>query len=109
MKTESSAVSRASEPQSVDRDTKPNCYQCKYRGAADFSAHSSCKHPKIGAEGILTPMFMMQGTRSPLEKRMNISYNRHGFNNGWFSWPINFDPVWLESCDGFEQKDSSPN
>ena len=26
----------------------------------------------------------------------------HGRNKGWFLWPLNFDPVWLVSCDGFE-------
>jgi len=23
----------------------------------------------------------------------------------WFIWPVNFDPVWLENCDGFEPKE----
>jgi hypothetical protein len=22
--------------------------------------------------------------------------------NGWFTWPFNFDPRWLDSCSGFE-------
>jgi hypothetical protein len=30
----------------------------------------------------------------------------HGICNGWFIWPINFDPVWLENCDGFESKEA---
>ena len=27
----------------------------------------------------------------------------HGVRNGWFEWPVNFDPIWLESCTGFEK------
>lgn len=27
-----------------------------------------------------------------------------GVRKGWFVWPVNFDPVWLENCDGFEAK-----
>jgi hypothetical protein len=28
--------------------------------------------------------------------------------NGWFCWPFNFDPVWLEACDGFKAKVQQP-
>lgn len=28
----------------------------------------------------------------------------NGIKNGWFFWPLNFDPVWLENCDGFTAK-----
>ena len=41
---------------------------------------------------------------TPAMKRLNISGNAHGIKSGWFYWPINFDPVWLESCNGFEAK-----
>ena len=30
--------------------------------------------------------------------------NTHGVRSGWFIWPINFDPVWLEECTLFETK-----
>ncbi len=32
---------------------------------------------------------------------LHIRANDHGIRNGWFVWPVNFDPVWLEHCDGF--------
>jgi hypothetical protein len=35
---------------------------------------------------------------------MGVKGNPHGFTNGWFNWPFNFDPIWLESCNGFKQK-----
>jgi hypothetical protein len=25
---------------------------------------------------------------------------------GWFVWPLNFDPVWLENCDGFSDNEA---
>jgi len=32
---------------------------------------------------------------------LNIRAAEQGIRRGWFIWPVNFDPVWLESCDGF--------
>ena len=58
------------------------CYECKYRGHIPGDAHSSCK-------------------RNPLP---NVKGAEHGIKKGWFNFPFNFDPVWLESCDGYEKK-----
>jgi hypothetical protein len=57
---------------------KPNCYQCVHRRNVPGDTHSSCNNPKARVVG-----------------------NEHGIRSGWFLWPINFDPVWLVSCDGF--------
>lgn len=63
---------------------KPNCYECAWRSPVPGDAHSSCANYSAHVVG-----------------------RGHGINKGWFLWPINFDPVWLVSCDGFkpEQKD----
>jgi hypothetical protein len=45
-----------------------------------------------------------------------VKGNQHGIDNGWFRWPLNFDPRWLISCSGFsddpkdnkEDKEASP-
>lgn len=36
---------------------------------------------------------------------LGIQGNAHGIKKGWFNWPWNFDPVWLDSCSGFEPKE----
>ena len=56
------------------------CYECKYRKELDWSAHSKC-------------------TKAP---RPKVKGNKHGIRSGWFYFPVNFDPVWLEECDSFE-------
>lgn len=33
-----------------------------------------------------------------------VTGDPHGIRQGWFNWPLSFDPVWLESCEGFEEK-----
>jgi hypothetical protein len=60
---------------------KPNCYDCLHRREIPGDAHSNCINTGAKVKG-----------------------NAHGIRSGWFFWPVNFDPVWLESCDGFEKK-----
>jgi hypothetical protein len=60
---------------------KPDCYKCKYRGELAGDAHSECKNLKA-----------------------NVTGNDYGKRSGWFFWPFNFDPTWLEECDGFKEK-----
>lgn len=57
---------------------KPNCYNCVHRLSIPGDAHSRCNNHSAKVEG-----------------------NAHGIRSGWFRWPLNFDPVWLVSCDGF--------
>ena len=92
---------------------KPNCYKCKFRGGIAGSCHSSCRHPSVGKIGN-NPMVAMMGMLASVGRvspfqvgadKLNIKGNPHGVRNGWFIWPVNFDPVWLENCDGFECKE----
>jgi hypothetical protein len=25
-----------------------------------------------------------------------LEINEHGFKNGWATWPVNFDPIWIK-------------
>ena len=64
---------------------KPDCYSCVYRGSIPGDAHSCCaKHDA------------------------KVTAHEHGKKMGWFSWPFNFDPVWLISCDSFKGRDNDP-
>lgn len=54
------------------------CYNCVHRLPIPGDAHTRCNNPKANVEG-----------------------NEIGIKNGWFLWPLNFDPTWLISCDGF--------
>ena len=60
--------------------TKTTCYQCIHRFSIPGDAHSRCNN--------LTA---------------NVKGNPHGITKGWFFWPYNFDPVWLNACDGMEE------
>jgi hypothetical protein len=79
--------------------TKPDCYACKHRGSVAGSHHSSCHHPMMQGQYLL-PLVKFATGRPTLPR---VTALQHGINKGWFMWPINFDPVWLESCTGFEE------
>jgi hypothetical protein len=36
---------------------------------------------------------------------LNVKGNSHGIKEGWFNWPLDYDPRWLLECDGFEAKE----
>lgn len=81
---------------------KANCYDCQYRGNVPGSCHSSCDHPSVGDPVDKIMGLLTGGTKNDL----NIRGNVHGIRSGWFMWPLDFDPVWLENCDGFTAKES---
>lgn len=90
---------------------KPNCYDCKWRGDLPGDAHSCCRHPanaKILNDPAAQVMALLGRIRRapPLafNSSLQVTGNPHGIRSGWFNWPMNFDPVWLQSCNGFEAK-----
>jgi hypothetical protein len=88
---------------------KPSCHDCIHHRTIPGDAHIQCAHPKINpVETLLTPLLLMSGSQnSPDMKRLNVMGDRTGIRRGWFNWPLNFDPVWLLTCDGFEGKEVS--
>lgn len=85
--------------------SKPNCYGCKYRGTVPGSAHSRCNVMKDNCTdetqiftlemGLAVGKFQLTNkqTGEPL-----VGIDEYGFQSGWASWPIDFDPVWIKSC-----------
>lgn len=49
-------------------------------------------------------LLSMLGGHIPLgqvKAPFKVKGNPTGIRRGWFNWPFNFDPVWLEECEGF--------
>jgi len=89
---------------------KPNCYECRYRGTIPGDAHSRCLHPALGPQddnpfGAMAALFGAAGQRTgEVAITLNVAGATHGVRRGWFLWPVNFDPTWLLTCDGFTPK-----
>ena len=92
---------------------KPNCYDCKYKGSVVGSAHSSCHHPAFESQKSALGMvvsILASAKRVPvntiISQECKVKGNSHGIKSGWFNHPWNFDPVWLEECNGFKDKNT---
>jgi hypothetical protein len=59
------------------------CYSCIHRGTILGDAHSRCANKSAKVKG-----------------------HEIGIRGEWFMWPFNFDPVWLISCDGYQERKS---
>jgi hypothetical protein len=86
---------------------KPNCYTCAHRGTIPGDAHSCCCHPATGCVsgdlfGNIEKLVLGQTCTAAID--LGIRAKEHGVRMGWFMWPRNFDPVWLESCSGYEPR-----
>jgi len=61
---------------------KDNCFKCKHKRNIPGDLHIRCNKPDSNMQGKL-----------------------HGIRNGWFFYPINFDPTWkAKECQNFEAK-----
>ena len=82
-----------------------DCYKCKHRGNIEGNTHNCCNHPLIGDyTDLLVKLVRHKGNLPDEVKDFNIVANSHGVKQGWFFWPMDFDPVWLNNCDKFETK-----
>ena len=60
-----------------------NCYECKHRRDVPGNCHIECTKPDPNMKG-----------------------DPHGIRNGWFFYPMLFDPLWCETkCANFEAKE----
>jgi len=78
----------------------PDCYQCIHRGNVPGDAHSCCRYP--GNKTDLFDLFSPENFGNFC--LLGIEGHPNGVQNGWFAWPVNFDPVWLLNCDGFQAR-----
>ena len=91
---------------------KPDCFKCKHKGHLAGTCHIRCLHPRVASftsDEILTALSMLaqehpfSSSQAPLMQRLGITGHPHGIRCGWFNWPWEFDPAWLETCAGYEE------
>lgn len=89
---------------------KPNCYECRWRGTLVGDEHSCCNHPALSAGNGAIKWIVAQGFYVNQRCELfNVTADPLGIRRGWFMWPINYDPVWLLTCDAFERKEVEPD
>ena len=92
-----------------------NCLACKHRRPLSGDTHSACHHPE-NEKMLENPMaqlfaiFASVGRVEPVvdngaAAKIGITLNEHGVRSGWCNWPMNYDPIWVQSCNGFTSKE----
>lgn len=77
---------------------KNNCYECPMRGEVAGSAHSSCSLLGDMMVENLTALAVGSGNLKSIKINDEpvVKFDPYGVASGWCTWPINFDPVWVE-------------
>jgi hypothetical protein len=96
---------------------KINCYNCIFRSTVAGSVHSSCTVLRELSKGTdqeenLTFLeFNLAANKVTLfvDEEPAIKLNPHGVAKGWAMWPLNFDPIWVEDCKFFKNKEENEN
>lgn len=85
---------------------KFDCWTCRHRGEIPGDCHVRCNHPDAKLDAPIIVKCLMTGSAAPLDsvwKRLGITGDIIGIRNGWFLWPMNFDPTWLRNCNGYAE------
>lgn len=87
-----------------------SCFQCAHHRSVPGSTHSRCVAAGNEREQALLAMtwFSDEVSLPTIDIWGNevsvVGGNEHGIAEGWFLWPLNFDPVWLLWCLMYEEK-----
>ncbi len=84
-----------------------NCYECKFRGGVIGSAHSSCKvisQTNTDNSSMLELLLATHQVSLTSDGKNLVELNPHGIKNGWANWPLDFDPVWVDDCKFYSEK-----
>jgi hypothetical protein len=87
---------------------------CKWEGVNIGTHHIKCCHPSLGEMndnpigdliGLLVTGHRGSGGILQNTPELNIIAEASSIRNGYFTFPFNFDKIWLLNCDGWEKPD----
>lgn len=88
---------------------KPDCIKCKFSRPIPGESHIQCRHPSF--ENIykdpLAEIAVIMGKRFQahgISDTCQVTAKLQGIRMGWFNHPFNFDPVWLITCTGYQER-----
>lgn len=72
----------------VERKGTNQCYDCIYKASIPGNCHIKCRFDFKKAE------------------KKEPSGDEYGISQGWFRFPLNYDPTWMTSnCEGFSEEE----
>jgi len=89
-----------------------DCYKCKYVKSIPGDTHKSCGHPSISNNNlvklsIITSAVSVDGIHVTFTKApFRVVGELYAFHKGWLTYPVNFDPIWIKRCGGYEKREN---
>ena len=88
-----------------------DCSKCKFYGpiAAGSGHHRTCTvvSEKQGLFMVLNGGKIVATNKETGEESDAVKQNPHGVKNGWCTWPVNFDPIWIDDCIFFAEPEKA--
>lgn len=83
-----------------NKPKKNDCSLCPHSEKVVGSSHHIKCNAMPGLTGIVATISVISGEAQPITDKetgeVTLKFNQHGVKNGWCTWPINFDPIWVE-------------
>lgn len=82
------------------------CYECSFKRNVPGDCHISCVNPVLRANqnDFKIMMSIMLGNNNVLKETVGISFDPYGTQQGWCSFPHNYDPTWVNGdCKLYEK------
>ena len=83
-----------------NKPKKNDCSLCPHSEKVVGSSHHIKRNAMPGLTGIVATISVISGEAQPITDKetgeVALKFNQHGVKNGWCTWPINFDPIWVE-------------
>lgn len=107
---EAGAIEKGRQEKSKGRTGAGHCEHCIHRRNIGDYGRVQCCHPKVmeiqekypeRKPGLIAAKALNQ-----MGKALNPRINQAAYKNQWFYWPYCYDPIFIESCSGFEKKHS---
>lgn len=77
-----------------------NCSTCEYKRNVPGDSHISCEYPFLDKKNASLISMMSvtnpQAFNQTLHQLFGFQASMHGVQSGWFMFPSNFDPNWME-------------
>ena len=83
-----------------NKPKKNDCYLCPHSEKVAGSSHHLKCTLMTEEEALFAAISVISMAAQPITdketREMKLKFNQHGVKNGWCTWPINFDPIWVE-------------
>jgi len=89
-----------------------SCHECIHCESIIGDVHKKCSHPAVNAKhgnALLVLAALIRGDSmisQEAREELNIKLHERGVKMGWAWWPLNFDPVWVLNCEGFQASEA---